>query len=445
MTDTTRNRSAFRRIAGALGQVVLKILLPLAVLVSAGFAAQRMLETAPKAPRGASARQAKLVEVVEAGATSSPAKVSAMGLVLPARRVLLSSQVSGRVEWVCENLIPGGRLAEGAPIARIERRDFELAIAERESDILVAEAAVIEAARRLAETERDLRVEEGSQAVAKSEIEAFGETLDPARRDLVLRVPQIAAVRAQVEAARAAISAAQANLAASRTRLDNARLQLDRTIIAAPFSAVVAAKSVEVGDILSPGRALCELIGSAEYWVELRLPVTDLRFLEIPTGPGESGSAVRIRARAGEGAGHTGRVLRGLPTVDEQGRMARVLVSVPDPLAATPDDASLLLGSYVHAEIEGRSLGALIVLPRALLRDGDRAWVMNPDGRLSIRALDIAFRGRDEVLVRSGLRAGEAVVVTDLSAPVDGMALRLGADRGKKTPEAERTAGGGDR
>ena len=60
-------------------------------------------------------------------------------------------------------------------------------------------------------------------------------------------------------------------------------------------------------------------------------------------------------------------------------------------------------------------------------------WVVDDEGRLDIRALEIVYRGAARVVVRSGLMVGERVVTTPLAAPVQGMSVRL---RGEgRTPE----------
>jgi hypothetical protein len=129
---------------------------------------------------------------------------------------------------------------------------------------------------------------------------------------------------------------------------------------------------------------------------------------------------VEDTAAWGHGVAREGRVIRLLPALEAEGRLARLLVAVNDPLA----EPELLLDSYVRVAIEGRPLAGVVALDRALLRDGDATWILRDDGTLEIRALAIAFRGAERVLVRDGLRDGERIVTTDLSAPVDGMPLR---------------------
>jgi len=123
--------------------------------------------------------------------------------------------------------------------------------------------------------------------------------------------------------------------------------------------------------------------------------------------------------------------------------MARVLVSVPDPLGL--EDASgktppLLIGSYVRIEIEGTVLENVIALDRDHLRDGNRVWIMNGRDELEIRRVEVAYRGRERVLVADGLKAGEKVVTTDLTAPVAGMPLRTETAETPSPPASDEAA-----
>ena len=86
---------------------------------------------------------------------------------MAARQIELRPQVAGRIDWMSERLVPGGHFAKGDPLIRIEKSDYELAIAQRESELKVARANVIEANRGLTLANRDLRSEMGNQLVAR--------------------------------------------------------------------------------------------------------------------------------------------------------------------------------------------------------------------------------------------------------------------------------------
>ena len=119
--------------------------------------------------------------------------------------------------------------------------------------------------------------------------------------------------------------------------------------------------------------------------------------------------------------------------------MAKVIVEVDDPLCLDPENQSLLplfLGSYVQAEIEGKTLDQVYRLQRAHMRDGSSIWILTDDGTLAIRAVEPVFKAEDYVLVKDGIDMGEQIIVSNIAVPVAGMKIQLegqsGSDSQKK-------------
>jgi hypothetical protein len=117
-----------------------------------------------------------------------------------------------------------------------------------------------------------------------------------------------------------------------------------------------------------------------------------------------------------------------MAALEEQGRMAQILVRIDDPLCLEEenrDKPKLLLGSYVRAEIAGITLDSGYKIDRANLHDNNTVWLMDEDGRLDIRQVEVIYKERDRVIVKSGIEDGESLVVSALSSPIVGTPLRL--------------------
>ncbi|MEN8148379.1 MAG: efflux RND transporter periplasmic adaptor subunit [Planctomycetota bacterium] len=381
--------------------VVTGVLVPLLLIAAAVFGATKLIGSAPRAERHPPERRARLVSVTTVRGASAEAVVAAQGTVKAARSVAIQPRVSGEIVEMAPELSPGGIVARGGTLAKIDDADFHLAVAQRKADLLRAES--------------DLAVEKGMQDVARDEYEMLGLDVDKANRELVLREPQLAAAHAKVASAQAA--------------LDRAKLDLARTTVRAPFNAIVRDRAIDVGAQVSSATRIATLEGTDEFWIEVVVPVDRLRWIRFPKAGEEAGAVVRVRHPAawGEDRFREGAVLRLTGDLEEAGRMARVLVTVADPLSLTADHADsppLLLGSYVRVEIAGRPLTDTIALDRSLLREGDRVWVMTGEGKLEIRPVTVLFRDTRQVYVSKGLAEGERVVTTNLTSPVDGMPLR---------------------
>ena len=393
------------------------------LVIAAGVAvAWTLVDSRPKAKRKPKARRARLVDVRPVEFGPQRTEIMAMGTVRPARQVVAHARVSGEIVEMSPELEPGGRIAKDTVIARLDPTDHRLAVRERIS--------------ALAQAEAELQLEQGRQAIARHELALLGGTggqadSDPSDHDLMLRKPQLATVQARIEAARAAV--------------DKARLSLRRTAVKAPFDAIVVARHIDLGAQVGPTTPLASLVGTEAYWIEVSVPVDQLRWIRIPETNTSQGSPARIYDEAAWGPGvyRTGRVVRLSAGVEAKGRMARLIISVPQPLspvgsprADTP--VPLLLDAYVRVVIEGRSIPRAAPIDRSLLRGENIVWVRNPAGTLEIRTVDVAFRGPTHLLVTNGIREGEHLVASDLAAPVAGMPLRIKAPKvALSTPDSD--------
>jgi hypothetical protein len=126
------------------------------------------------------------------------------------------------------------------------------------------------------------------------------------------------------------------------------------------------------------------------------------------------------------GAVRTGLVIRLLSDLEKQGRMARLIIQIADPLSlASPDTEApaMLIGEYVQADIRGRPIPDAYRIPREALREHSRVWIVNKEGVLDIRDVLVVWRDTQSVIVNQGLKPDERVVVSDLATPVKGMAV----------------------
>lgn len=384
-----------------VGKRILHVGLPLLVLAAGALIALGLIRSAPQAQRAQPVRLARLVEVQAVARQSERVRIQAMGTVKPARVVQLQPRVAGQIEALGSGFLPGGRLAAGELLARLDPADYQLTLRQRSNDVVQAAS--------------ELALEMGRQRIAQRELELLGDASTDNDQGLVLRRPQL--------------QKAEAILTSAMLAAEQASLQLDRTVLRAPFDATVLSRDVHVGMQVSAATPLGTLVWTGVYWVEALVPVDQLRWIRFPEGGAGASSRVLVRVEAAlnDGGVREGRVLSLVGELEREGRMARILIEVPDPLALEPGHAGaprLLLNAYVEVEIEGVLLEDVIRLDRRYLRNGREVWLMTAEDALEIRPVTIAFRGREQVLLSEGLRDAERVVMTDLPTPVAGMALR---------------------
>ena len=82
-------------------------------------------------------------------------------------------------------------------------------------------------------------------------------------------------------------------------------------------------------------------------------------------------------------------------------------------------------GLFVSAEIEGRTVSGVFVLPRAAWYEGTSLLVVDDESKLRMRTPVIERLERETIVVRGGLRGEEAVIVSPLEIAVEGMSVRV--------------------
>jgi multidrug efflux pump subunit AcrA (membrane-fusion protein) len=178
----------------------------------------------------------------------------------------------------------------------------------------------------------------------------------------------------------------------------------------------------------------------------------DLPMLYRGETPEGGGAPVRLHARfAGGEHTWTGRIVRTEGEIDARSRMVNVVARVEDPYgrsgisdagdgsppgSANDERPPLAVGLFVEAEIQGRRVENAVTLPRSALRGGDRVLVVDAENRMHFRDVVLLRSQREDVVIGGGLAAGEDVVVSPLSAVVDGMAVRVARDGPDETDVA---------
>ncbi len=377
--------------------IFLNTVVCLAILAGSVAGVWLIYRTEPTAEQIETKRKsAALVETITVERNTYSPQLVVLGSVQPAQDIVLSPRVRGQVVALSPAFVPGGMVRQGEMLLQIDPADFENTVSVRQSE--------------LEQVEADWEIEVGRRKLAEQELELLGDSISGINRALVLREPQSASLKSQLRAAQAA--------------LERAKLDLERTQLVAPFDAQVLTLSVNVGSQVGPGDSLGRLVGIDEYWVIAAVPVRNLRWVQFPTDDGE-GSLVTLRNPDAWGANisRTGRVARMIGALDEQTRLARVLITVDDPLGQTSDVPPLILDTLVEASIAGVPLADVVRLEREHVHEDDTVWVTT-NGQLEIRQTDIVFRDPDYAYIRGGLESGDEVVITTLATVADGVRLR---------------------
>ncbi len=375
-----------------------KLFIPLAVVTASIFGAVTLMATSPQLQPSAVEPIAAAVRVQDVVPEVIRLKVHSQGTVTPNTESALIPEVSGRVVWISPSLVNGGYFEAGDVLLRLEANDYRSTLDRARATLARAEAEHEHAGY---EYER-LKSLEDRQLASRSQMEN-----------------QLRAMRV-----------AEASLQDARAAFAQASRDLARTEITAPFTGLVRQESVDIGQFVSRGATVATIYAGDQ--AEVRLPIADrqLAFLNLPVGhrgelPVDAQPNVRLEADyAGRKLAWDGKIVRTEAQIDTASRMVHVIARVSNDAQEVP----LSVGLFVKAEIDGLQVDDIVVLPRNALRNGNRVLVVDAENKLHFRDIEPLRLYRDEVLVKSGLEAGERVCVSPLQTAVEGMPVEPIAD-----------------
>ncbi|WP_338876228.1 HlyD family secretion protein [Spirosoma sp. SC4-14] len=201
--------------------------------------------------------------------------------------------------------------------ARKANQDFE-----RYSRLL-AEKTVPQQQFDVVQAERD---------AAQAQLQAAQAQLQTAQSQVAAAGTQTSVTSSQRRATEGQISVAQAAIKQRQADLDMAKLQLSYTIVRAPASGIVSKRSVQIGQLVQAGQAVCSVVGHSDLWVTANFKETQLHQMQ----PGQkvdidvdAFGGEKLTGTVGSFAGATGAKFSLLPPDNATGNYVKVVQRVP--------------------------------------------------------------------------------------------------------------------
>ena len=381
-----------------------KKILPVLIMLFASVAAWALFNARPEVATASVAPPALLVDVVEARRDPVTFSVQSQGSVAPRTQTTLVAEASGQIIEVSPAFVSGGFFRKNDVLVRIDPRNY---------------ASVVKRARAaVARAETQLATETATASYAQEDYSRL-QRLNPNTAPpsaLALRKPQL--------------SAAMAELQSAQADLEKAEGDLDRTVIRAPYDGLVRQKIADVGQYVNVGSQLATTF--AIDIAEVRLPITqnDLQFLEISRlRAGLPLTAVLRAELGGETISWRASITRSEGVFDADTRVLYLVAQVLDPYGlqagAELAQAPLMMGTFVSADIAGRTGGDLFVIPRQSIYRGETLWLVDEDSTIRPTRVDVVRADENFFYVSDGLAEGDRYCATAVEQPLPGMKVRV--------------------
>lgn len=296
---------------------------------------------------------------------------SADGIVEAVRQSTVSAQIGGRVKEVLFDV--GDSVKKGQLILRIDEREASQVLAGSQAQVMQAQAGMQNARANY---------ERAKQLFSQKFISQAG--LDKAQADYQIALAQAAASSA---------GAGQAGIAHGYTS------------VVAPYGGVVAARLVEIGEMVMPGKPLMTGFDPSEMRVLVSVP--QYKLADIGARPEVSVEVPSLQRWIAAAS------VTVQPLADARTHSTQVRVNLP------PNEAGIYPGMFVRTHFVVGKARKLVIPAEAVLRRSEvvAVYVVDDKGVAKLRQVrlgDVSGEGVVEVL--AGLKPGEKVALEPVKA-----------------------------
>ncbi len=379
-----------------------KIILPVFVLILAIALSALIIKNGKKPHHKQHAPATTVVEVIQLRKSDFQIWIKSQGTVRPRTESTLIPEISGRIIKISAAFREGAFFEAGEELLQIDPSNYQLAITVAKSQVAAMKLALAE--------------EQAKARQAEKNWQRLG--LEEQPTGLVLHKPQLAAARA--------------SLASAEALLKQARLDQQRTHIVAPYAGRILEQQVDIGQYVSPGTLLAKIY--AVDYAEIRLPLSNqqLQFINVPElyrGQDQKNlilPEVSIIANMGlKRYQWIGLIVRAEGAYDTRNRRLSLVAQIDNPYAKNAENRPpLKVGQFVEAEIEGKLLKNVFVIPADAIKNSAQVMIVDEQSQLNIRQIDIIWRDADVAIVRTGLQEGEWLAITPVQYAVNGLTVR---------------------
>ena len=307
------------------------------------------------------------------------------GTLVADRAARLSASVSGLVSKLLVDI--GDQVDAGAALIELDAELNRLELQRARANYQQQQVTLADARRRL---------EEANSLVARRSIAA-----------------------SEVRSLESEVQVAESSLAASQAEMARQQALIKRHTLRAPFSGVISAKLSEVGEWVTPGTTVFELVGSDTLHADFAVPQ---RY--FPQLSRDTAIDVWLADQNDPNNAMSAKITAIVPVNDPTARTFTVRASI--------DEKGLTPGMSINGRLRMLSADARPTVPRdALLQDSQgnvTVWLAEGDGDDLVarrKVVKVASGQSPQASVLEGLSSGDRVVVRGNESLRDGDTLRV--------------------
>jgi RND family efflux transporter MFP subunit len=330
-----------------------------------------------------------VVSVVTITRKNQQAKVSAFGEVKARYELNVAAEVTGKVLRLGADFQIGNQLQKGALLVRLDTTSYR--------------QAYINAKKDLADAKVTLLQEKNEQRQARLEWKRSGLKGRPTS-SLLFNEPQVFAADLGVMKSEASIAVAKQDLT--------------HTTIIATFDSIVMSRDVSIGSYVQKGSTIATLHSANS--IEVRVLLSAIQWRLLPSEKNlkrNKGTSITLTNPHNPTRHWQADVLRIERFIETETRQRALVLTVNN-----PTKKGLILGDFLRATIQGKTLKNTLYIPDAALSQAGDVWYVDKENTLQRFVAKIYYSDQGKVLIQAPKGMAKInVVIRPISTYKSGM------------------------
>ncbi|WP_299019365.1 HlyD family secretion protein [uncultured Photobacterium sp.] len=391
--------------------------------------------------------------------------VTGFGRVRPKVEWQAIAEVSGKVIYRHPGLEKGRVLDAGTVLLKIDPLDYELRLAQAESDVSSSQAQLAKLALEEENLRATLKIEKNRLQISRKELTRKKElrrkgltsqsAVDLELQNTLTSQKMVQDIENQLTVLPNERKVAQAQLEVNQSRVAEARRSLEKTVITLPVDARISSVGIEQNQVVNAQQSMVVAHGIDTVEIDAQVALHDMQVLASSLTQYTAHADGRPRAdqldltasiQLSSGSftqQWPAKVARISDTVSANQATVGVILEVSqDYSQLSPESAPPLVnGMFVEARLAGQPNAHWVIPERAL--HGDKIYLVGEGNTLEIKPITVLFRREGKVAIRGELSANQELIVNDLLPAVAGMSLQIvtrNNESVKKSSEKEEPA-----